>query len=124
MQSPIDIQPGEAVTFEKLDKFTVKLEALSGYDPTQNFELTNTGHSGLCCTTWNCVSRKVKTYTHSLFINIAVQVNLPDNAWGLTLNKDEPGRYRVAQFHFHWPSEHVVSGKHFDMEVRKFEMTC
>ncbi len=47
MQSPIDIQPTEAITFEKLDKFTVKLEALSSYDPAQAFELTNTGHSGL-----------------------------------------------------------------------------
>ncbi len=50
MQSPIDIQPGEAITFEKLDKFTVELEALTTYDPAQAFELTNTGHSGLCCT--------------------------------------------------------------------------
>ncbi len=46
MQSPIDIQPSEAVTFENLDNFIVKLEALPGYDPTQAFELTNTGHSG------------------------------------------------------------------------------
>ncbi len=46
-----------------------------------------------------------------------MQVNLPADAWGLTLNKDEPNRYHIAQFHFHWPSEHVVSGQHFDMEV-------
>ncbi len=48
MQSPIDIQPSEAVTFENLDNFIVKLEAMPSYDPAQAFELTNTGHSGLC----------------------------------------------------------------------------
>jgi carbonic anhydrase len=43
-----------------------------------------------------------------------IQVNMGDSS---VLAIDDGGNYRLVQFHFHRPSEHLIGGKSFPMEV-------
>ncbi|XP_048770910.2 carbonic anhydrase 1-like [Ostrea edulis] len=93
-QSPINLPAGQDMTYDpNLKPFT-----LSGFLNPQDYKLkiTNNGHT------------------------VKVDVEEGD----LTVeNGGLPGRYKTAQFHFHWGrdntqgSEHLSSGKHYPMEL-------
>ncbi len=48
------------------------------------------------------------------------QINIKPGHWRLTLNRNDPEAYEVAQIHFHWGSEHTVNGKRFPLEVCRY----
>ena len=87
-QSPINIVRSEAQDADFLGPVKVH------YNPYSTFEVVNNGHT--------------------IHVNVSSPKTGDTNASTVVIGEDH---YRLAQFHFHWKSEHTREGEHTGMEV-------
>ena len=87
-QSPINFVPSEARDADFLGPVRVN------YNSNSTFEVVNNGHT--------------------ILVNVTSPKTGDTNASTVVIGKD---RYQLAEFHFHWKSEHTLEGEHTEMEV-------